>query len=74
MASKFMKMDNPRTMTDEMWAEIKSVIGSAFTQAPDRKLKGFPLKGIGGLDLLGSKNPLLSGFLMEEAKKKKGLK
>lgn len=34
-------MDNPRIMTDEMWSEIKSVIGSAFTQAPDGKLKGF---------------------------------
>ena len=76
LASKFMKMENPRIMTDDMWAEIKSVIGSAFTQAPDRKLKGFPNAGIGqkgtlGLGLLGTKNPLLQAFLASEAAKKK---
>lgn len=36
LASKFLKMENPKTMTDEMWADIKSVIGSAFTQVPDK--------------------------------------
>ncbi|WP_316757439.1 hypothetical protein [Pedobacter aquatilis] len=40
LASKFLKMDNPRLMTDDMWAEIKSVIGSAFTQAPDKPKSG----------------------------------
>lgn len=75
LASKFMKMENPRIMTDDMWAEIKSVIGSAFTQVPDR-IKGFPnigtnQKGTSGLELLGGKNPLLNAFLASGAAKKK---
>ncbi|WP_113663834.1 hypothetical protein [Pedobacter nanyangensis] len=36
LASKFLKMENPKVMTDEMWNEIKSVIASAFTQVPDK--------------------------------------
>jgi len=36
LASKFLKMKNPRLMTDKMWAEIQSVMASALTQTADK--------------------------------------
>ncbi|MDP9076050.1 MAG: hypothetical protein M3O71_01375 [Bacteroidota bacterium] len=36
IASRILKMDNPRLITNEFWEEIKSVAASALTQAPDR--------------------------------------
>ena len=35
LASKLMKMENPRIVTDQLWEEIKEVAASALTQTPD---------------------------------------
>ncbi|MES2062740.1 MAG: hypothetical protein V4456_12520 [Bacteroidota bacterium] len=36
LASKFLKMEMPKTMTPELWNEMKTVFASALTQAPDK--------------------------------------
>jgi hypothetical protein len=36
IASKILKMDNPKLITNDFWEDIQSVAASALTQTPDK--------------------------------------
>jgi len=36
IASKILKMKNPKLISDDLWDEIQSVAASALTQTPDK--------------------------------------
>lgn len=70
IASEILKMNKPYIMTDELWEDIKTLAGSALTQAPDKPVSDTladryaALKRLNGFNTLGKKDSLSPSLFM----------